>query len=267
MSDPLHLPPDAPDLQALRSQADAGFPTIEPVLDRPQVRILPAEGLAGEDQSPQAPTPDENIVSDDSIHIPEEWDALTDTILPKDPTTIEVNVDESDTGTLLSKVLEKRRWKGKEQVRQETFEALREAGTKGAKLPQTTVGHPKYDIDERVVRAMSLVGGTYPEMAAFFGCSEEVLKKRYAHIIRESRASRTMRIRQAQYITAVEEHNPTMLIWLGKQELGQFDESRMRVGDLNRFTDEELAQLAQGKVPGSLLGAGKKEGDGGDREK
>lgn len=260
------MPPDAPDLQALRSQADAGFSTIEPE-QAPTIRILPAEGLAGEDQSAQAPTPDET-----EIHIPEEWDVLTDSIKPKDPTTIEVTADDSDTGKLLTGVLDGRRWKSKnrirEEERQEGLATIRAHGTPAGHLPQKKAGHPAYDIDERVVRAMALVGGTYPEIAAFFDCSDQVIKRRYGHVVEEARASRKMRLRQAQYITAVEEHNPQMLVWLGKQELGQFDESRLRVGDLNRFSDEELMQLAQGKVPGSLLGAGKKEGeDSGDKEK
>lgn len=218
------------------------------------VRILPASGLPDvEDQTPPTPTPDET-----ELHIPEEWDFLADRIIRKtgEDSTIEVHEEESDTGSLLTEVLEKRRWRPPLDD-----PALREAGTKGAKLPQDKPGHPKYDIDERILRAMALVGGTQPEIAAYFGCSTNVIQKRYGHIISEARASRKLRLRQKQYIRAVEDGSDTMLIWLGKQELGQFDESRMRVGDLNRFTDEELAQLAQGKVPGSLLGAGKKDGE------
>jgi hypothetical protein len=40
-----------------------------------------------------------------------------------------------------------------------------------------------------------------------------------------------------------------MLIWLGKQHLGQADESRIKVGNLDDLSDDELKALASGKVP------------------
>lgn len=229
------MPEDAPSPEDLIKQASAGFPvndTPPTPSQRPQIRILPdADDLAS-----MGPTPDENV------HIPEEW-AEVKAKHPPTEQTIEVPEAASDSNELLTEVLDKRRWRS----------PLEEAGTQGRKRADNKHA---YDIDERIVRAMALVGGTMVEIAHFFGCHEETIRLRYGTMIKEARASRKMRLRQAQYILAVEERNPTMLIWLGKQELGQIDESRLRVGDLSRFSDDELAQLAQGKVPGNLLGPG-----------
>jgi hypothetical protein len=79
---------------------------------------------------------------------------------------------------------------------------------------------------------MALVGGTLPEIAAHFGCSETLIQKRYGELIREAKASRRIRLRQKQYQKALE-GDTGMLIWLGKQELGQTDERHVRYGDLS----------------------------------
>jgi len=145
---------------------------------------------------------------------------------------VEIKDEEPDTDGLLDKIID-------------------------GKIHNGKAGRPAYNIDERVVAAMAKVGGTLPEIAAHFGCSERVLTTRFAEVIATARASRKIRLRQKQYQVALE-GNVGMLIWLGKQELGQIDESRVRVGDLSRFSDEELEQIAAGKLPGQL-GAGKRE--------
>lgn len=189
----------------------------------PQVRILPEAGLPmAIDPAVEAPTPDES----------EE--------LPRRPLSeshaIEIKNEEPDTGALLDKIIDRK-----------TFPAGRRPGdgTPGPGMPR------QYNIDERIVRAMALVGGTNGEIAAHFGCSETLIQKRYGEMIREARASRKIRLRQRQYQKALE-GDTGMLIWLGKQELGQVDESRLRLGDLSRFSDEELVQISQGKIPGQL---------------
>lgn len=166
----------------------------------------------------QAPTPDQTV------------EPGTDT----QPPVVEIHDDEPDTGKLLDEVLEGKRW------------PLGEFGT-GMPGP----GRPKIDIDERIVRAMAMVGGTMQEIAEYFHCSDTVIQRRFGDVVREARAGRKLKLRQAQYQLALA-GNATMQIWLGKQELGQFDESRVRVGNLQNYTDEELRQLAQGKVPGQL---------------
>lgn len=183
----------------------------EPNASQPTLRILPPDTTA--------PTPDQ-------------------TTEPATPPTVEVRDEEPDTGKLLDEVID-----GKHAFVWPKDSVVGD-GTPGP-------GRRPIDIDERIVKAMAMVGGTTQEIAEFFGCSDTVIQKRFGDVVRAARAGRKLRLRQAQYQLAIA-GNATMQIWLGKQELGQFDESRVRVGNLNNYSDEELQQLAQGKVPGQL---------------
>lgn len=195
----------------------------------PHVRILPQDGF----QSAQDASLEEAVTAKEAT-IPDEKDELTRRPLA-DSHAIEIKDEEPDTGQLLDKIIDRKTWPA------------------GAKVGDGTPGPGRtpYDIDERIVRAMALVGGTNGEIAAHFGCSVTVIQKRYGELINEARASRKIRLRQKQYQKALE-GDTGMLIWLGKQELGQVDESRLRLGDLSRFSDEELVQISQGKIPGQL---------------
>lgn len=156
---------------------------------------------------------------------------------------VEINDEEPDTGALLDKIIDTRAWPA------------------GAKVGDGTAGpgRPKqFSIDERIVYAMALVGGTLVEIAAHFECSETLIRKSYGPLIAKARASRKVRLRQKQYQVALE-GNVGMLIWLGKQELGQVDERTVKLGDLSRFSTEELEQIAAGKIPGQLTSGEKKD--------
>jgi len=48
--------------------------------------------------------------------------------------------------------------------------------------------------------------------------------------------------------TAAMEGNTTMLVWLGKQHLGQSDQQSIKVGRLDEMSDTELESLAAGKA-------------------
>lgn len=197
------------------------------------IRILPAgEYPEDADATAETPTPDEET---------RDYTEFARRPL-HESSAIEIQDEVPDTGQLLDKIIDRKTWPVGAKVGD---------GTPGPGAPR------KYNIDERIVRAMALVGGTTEEIAAHFGCSRTLIEKRYGELIHEAKASRKIRLRQRQYQKALE-GDTGMLIWLGKQELGQIDESRVRLGDLSRFTNEELAQIAAGKIPGQL-GAGKKE--------
>ena len=59
-------------------------------------------------------------------------------------------------------------------------------------------------------------------MADFFGCSADLLEKSYSEYITKGRAEQKMRLRQLQWKSA-EKGNVSMLIFLGKNILGQKD--------------------------------------------
>ena len=63
-------------------------------------------------------------------------------------------------------------------------------------------------------------------MANFFGCSEDLIKKSYSQFITKGQDEGKTRLRKLQW-TAAEKGNVPMLIWLGKQVLGQTDKQEL----------------------------------------
>lgn len=62
-------------------------------------------------------------------------------------------------------------------------------------------------------------------MASVLGCSADTLERNYAAIIKEGRDSGKMSLKRKQYEVAMS-GNVTMLIWLGKIQLGQVEQVR-----------------------------------------
>jgi hypothetical protein len=60
------------------------------------------------------------------------------------------------------------------------------------------------------------------EMASFFGCSVDTLERNFADTIKKGKDKGRMSLRRLQFEKA-QSGNTTMLIWLGKQLLGQKD--------------------------------------------
>ncbi len=153
--------------------------------------------------------------------------------IPNDAPTVEDPPEDIAPGGLLDDVLTGKR------------------GTLFTKGGEGGPGRPLADVDDRIVLAMAVCGATTEEIAKFFSVSKSVIEKRFQEALNQGRASRKIRLRQAQTRTAIDGSVP-MLIWLGKQELKQFDESRVRIGNLQSYSDAELAQLAAGKLPGQI---------------
>jgi len=80
----------------------------------------------------------------------------------------------------------------------------------------------KYDIDTEEVQKLAKYGMTNVEIADFFGCDESLIRKSYSEYLTKGRAEMKLRLRQLQWKSA-EKGNAVMLIWLGKQILGQSD--------------------------------------------
>lgn len=84
----------------------------------------------------------------------------------------------------------------------------------------------KYDIDTNQVEKLASYGCTVREIANFFGCSEDLIKKSYSQFVTKGQDSGKTRLRKLQW-TAAEKGNVPMLIWLGKQVLGQTDKQEL----------------------------------------
>ena len=77
---------------------------------------------------------------------------------------------------------------------------------------------------QEVVRRLAEIQCTQQEIAHVMGVSVDVIKKsENLELIAEGKSAGKVKLRRAQYRKAVEEENPTLLIWLGKQMLGQSD--------------------------------------------
>jgi hypothetical protein len=113
--------------------------------------------------------------------------------------------------------------------------------------PKRKPGRRPLAINLRQLDALAKIHCTHEEIAAVLGCSTDTLARRYAERIEKAREEGKMSLRRAQYKAALS-GNATMMIWLGKQYLGQADQSKVQVGDLNALTDQELEALAAGKV-------------------
>jgi hypothetical protein len=77
-------------------------------------------------------------------------------------------------------------------------------------------------VDPDEVYRLSELGCNMDEMAHFFGIDRETLKYNFWPYIKQGEAGLKMRLRKKQIEVAMD-GNPTMLIWLGKNMLGQSD--------------------------------------------
>lgn len=85
-------------------------------------------------------------------------------------------------------------------------------------------GRPRKQVDEPTLEQMASMGCTTAEMAETLGVSPDTLERNYAASIKRGAALRNYSLRRRQLELAME-GNPTMLIWLGKQLLGQRDKA------------------------------------------
>lgn len=84
------------------------------------------------------------------------------------------------------------------------------------------MARPRKKIDPVQVEQLATIQCTYDEIARVVGCSTDTLKRRFADRIEKGRETGRMSLRRTQFTKALG-GNTTMLIWLGKQHLGQSD--------------------------------------------
>ena len=112
------------------------------------------------------------------------------------------------------------------------------------------MGRPLIEIDWDTVDRLCADQCTATEIAANLGISIDTLERAtrrekgktfasFADYFKEKRQVGYQRLRSRQFVSALQEGNPTMLIWLGKQYLGQSDdvvgpETRNLLGELVR---------------------------------
>jgi AraC-like DNA-binding protein len=87
-------------------------------------------------------------------------------------------------------------------------------------------GYRKVAIDPAQVKLLAAVGCTLPEMAQVLHCSVSTLSERFIATMEAGRLERNASIRRLQFKLAME-GDRTMLVWLGKQWLGQSDQMKL----------------------------------------
>lgn len=85
-------------------------------------------------------------------------------------------------------------------------------------------GRPPLNLDTEQVEELAKLGCTYDEIAAVLKCSADTLSRRYSDVIENGRQRGNESLRRKQFELAMK-GDRVMLIWLGKQRLGQSEKS------------------------------------------
>ena len=89
-------------------------------------------------------------------------------------------------------------------------------------------GRPPFEINYDDVERLGKMKCTQEEIAAFLGCSVDTLTRdeKFCGIYKRAMENGKMSLRRRQW-EAAEAGNTTMLVWLGKQYLGQRDKQEV----------------------------------------
>ena len=101
------------------------------------------------------------------------------------------------------------------------------------------MARPKKQIDPKLVESLAAVGCTNIEIATLAGCSDDTLTRRFADILERGSASLKMSLRRKQ-VTIAQAGNVAMLIWLGKNLLGQTDRQAIEHGGFASLYQDPL---------------------------
>lgn len=88
------------------------------------------------------------------------------------------------------------------------------------------MGRKPIEINEEQVTRLAAIGCTNEEIASVVGCSHDTLVRRFKELLAEGRLQGKASLRRKQFELALS-GNTTMLIWLGKQVLGQADKQEI----------------------------------------
>ena len=91
-------------------------------------------------------------------------------------------------------------------------------------------GRPRIELDPKQAKIFGYFRATYDTMAEQIGCHVDTIRaamqdedSEFSKEYKKGFSSMKMKLSEAQVKTAIEEHNPTLLVWLGKQYLNQND--------------------------------------------
>jgi len=79
------------------------------------------------------------------------------------------------------------------------------------------------DIDQELVWRLGCMMCTYKEIADVLGIDETTVSRKFGDLVEKARSQGKKALRRAQFEKAVQDKDPRMLIFLGKQYLSQKD--------------------------------------------
>ncbi len=102
------------------------------------------------------------------------------------------------------------------------------------------VGRPRIELDPKQAKIFGYFRATYDTMAEQIGCHVDTIraamqddKSEFSKEYKKGFSGMKIKLSEAQVKTAIEDRNPTLLVWLGKQYLNQKD-SPMPDEDVNK---------------------------------
>lgn len=105
---------------------------------------------------------------------------------------------------------------------------------------------PLKKIEAEQVHKLAAMFCTDEEIAHFFDCSQHTIRRRFRDELHRGRSVGKMSLKRKQYDQAMN-GNTAMLIWLGKQYLGQREKVDQTIRDetpgrkpIEKLTDDEL---------------------------
>ena len=113
--------------------------------------------------------------------------------------------------------------------------------------PKSKGGRPKADVDSDQVEYLASIGCSIKEIAAACSCSVDTLERRFADIIAKGQENGKTRLRKKQLEVAMG-GNVVMLIWLGKQMLGQAEKHEITGKDGEAFKVEQITPDIEAKI-------------------
>lgn len=101
-------------------------------------------------------------------------------------------------------------------------------------------GRPRIELDPKQAKIFGYFRATYDTMAEQIGCHVDTIRaamqdedSEFSKEYKKGFSGMKMKLSEAQIKTAIEDRNPTLLVWLGKQYLNQKD-SPMPDEDVNK---------------------------------
>jgi hypothetical protein len=121
------------------------------------------------------------------------------------------------------------------------------APTKKLAAKKKKTGRPLAVVDEEQVYKLSQFGCTYEEIGSFFDVNGDTIRRRFAGTVAKGRDHLKRVIRKKQVELAMR-GDRTMLIWLGKQLLGQSEPALIQqTNNVVQVTEDPKKRLERWK--------------------